>query len=168
MSTATRAAQMANPPKRWIWSGRLLSAIPILLLTMSAAFAFARTPQVVEGMAKFGYRENTLLLIALLELGSALLYAIPRTAVLGAIVMTGYLGGAVATHVRIGDPGYPLALVMGIFVWARLVPARRAPPRAATAEPTAITRAADTSRSFRCPTLFLQEETVKPHRPQAK
>jgi hypothetical protein len=103
-----------------IWSGRLLSGIPVLLLTMGAAFAFARTPQVVEGMGKFGYRENTLLLIAVLELGSALLYAIPRPAVLGAIVMTGYLGGAVATHVRIGDPGYPIALVMGIFVWAGL------------------------------------------------
>ncbi len=121
MSTPTQAAKIATPPKRWmVWTGRALSAIPVLLLAMSAAFAFARTPQVVEGMSKFGYPESKLPLIAVLELGSALIYAFPPTAVLGAILMTGYLGGAVATHVRIGDPGYPTAIVMGIFVWAGL------------------------------------------------
>jgi hypothetical protein len=121
MSAATQAANMSTPPKRWmIWTGRVLSAIPVLLLTMSAAFAFARTPQMVEGMGKFGYPESKVLLIAVLEIGSALIYAIPRTAVLGAILMTGYLGGAVATHVRIGDPGYPTAIVAGILVWAGL------------------------------------------------
>jgi hypothetical protein len=121
MSTMTQGTKMATPQKRWmIWTGRVLSAIPILLLAMSAAFAFARTPQVVEGMSKYGYPESKLLLIAVLEIGSALIYAFPRTSVLGAILMTGYLGGAVATHVRIGDPGYPTAIVMGIFVWAGL------------------------------------------------
>src|SRR5712691_8432815 len=121
MSTATQGAKMAAPPKRWmIWTGRVLSAIPVLLLAMSAGFAFARPPQVIEGMNKFGYPESKLLLIAVLEIGSALIYAIPRTAVLGAILMTAYLGGAVATHVRIGDPGYPTAIIAGIFVWAGL------------------------------------------------
>ena len=89
MSTATQGAKMATPPKRWmIWTGRVLSAIPVLLLAMSAGFAFARPPQVIEGMNKFGYPESKLLLIAVLEIGSALIYAIPRTAVLGAILMT--------------------------------------------------------------------------------
>ena len=121
MSTATQGAKMATPPKRWmIWTGRVLSAIPVLLLAMSAGFAFARPPQVIEGMNKFGYPESKLLLIAVLEIGSALIYAIPRTAVLGAILMTAYLGGAVATHVRVGDPGYPTAIIAGIFVWAGL------------------------------------------------
>jgi DoxX-like protein len=121
MSTAAEAAKMATPPKRWmIWTGRVLSAIPVLLLVMSAAFAFRRTPEVIEGMKKFGYPESKLFLIAVLEMGSALIYAVPRTAVLGAILMTGYLGGAVATHVRIGDPGYPTAIIAGIFVWAGL------------------------------------------------
>ncbi len=98
MSTAAQAAKMATPPKRWmIWTGRVLSAIPVLLLAMSAGFAFARTPQVIEGMGKFGYPESKLLLVAVLEIGSALIYAIPRTAVLGAILMTAYLclGGPV-------------------------------------------------------------------------
>jgi uncharacterized membrane protein YoaK (UPF0700 family) len=121
VSTAIQAANMATPPKRWmIWTGRVLSAIPVLMFAMGAAFAFARPPQVIEGMSKYGYPESKLLLIAILEIGSALIYAFPRTAVLGAILMTGYLGGAVATHVRIGDPGYPAALVMGILVWAGL------------------------------------------------
>ncbi len=121
MSTPTSAVNRAIPPKHWmIWTGRVLSAVPVLMLLMSAAFSFARTPQVVEGMTKFGYPESTLLLVAVLGLGSALLYAIPRTAVLGAIFMTAYFGAAVATHVRVSDPGYPPAIVMAIFVWAGL------------------------------------------------
>ena len=110
-----------NPQKPWLlWTGRILSAIPVLMMGVGAAFAFTRSPQVVEGMAKFGYQESALLLIGVLELGSVLVYLIPRTAVLGAILMTGYLGGAVATHVRIGDPGWPVALIFGIFVWGGL------------------------------------------------
>jgi hypothetical protein len=121
MSIEPQAAKTATPPKGWMtWTGRVLSAIPVLLLLTSAAFALARPPQVVEGMRKFGYAEGKLFLIAVLEIVSALLYAFPRTAVLGAILITAYLGGAVATHVRIGDPGYPTAVVAGIFVWAGL------------------------------------------------
>jgi hypothetical protein len=121
MSAATQAANMATPPKRWmIWTGRVLSAIPVLLLVMSGVFAVVSKQQVAEGMSKFGYPESKVFLIGVLEIGCALIYAIPRTAVLGAILMTGYLGGAVATHVRIGDPGYPTAIVAGILVWAGL------------------------------------------------
>ena len=121
MSTASQAGKMATPPKRgMIWTGRVLSAIPVLLLAMSATFKFAHAPQVIEKMSKLGYPESKLPLIAVLEIGSALIYAFPRTAVLGAILMTGFLGGAVATHVRIGDPGYPIVVVAGILVWAGL------------------------------------------------
>jgi hypothetical protein len=108
-------------PKPWmIWTGRALSALPVLMMGFGAVMAFTRSPQVAEGMAKFGYEEDALLLIGALELGSVVIYLIPRTAVLGAILMTGYLGGAIATHVRIGDPGWPTALILGIFVWAGL------------------------------------------------
>ena len=112
---------MPTSQKPWMmWTGRILSAIPVLMMAVGAGFAFARTPQVVEDMSKFGYPESALLLVGVLEITAVLLYVIPRTAVLGAIVMTGYLGGAIATHVRIGDPGWPTALVLGIFVWAGL------------------------------------------------
>ena len=119
MTAATPATNTFQKPGL-LWTGRILSALPALMMTVGAGFAFARTPQVVEGMSKFGYHESTLLLIGVLELGSAVLYVIPRTAVLGAILMTGYLGGAVATHVRISDPGWPTAVILGIFVWAGL------------------------------------------------
>lgn len=110
-----------NTSKPWmIWTGRVLSALPVLMMGFGAAFAFTRSPQVVEGMSKFGYQEGAILLVGILELGSVLVYLIPRTAVLGAILMTGYLGGAIATHVRIADPGWPTALILGIFVWAGL------------------------------------------------
>src|SRR5574337_88483 len=112
---------MPTPSKPWMkWTGRILSALPVLMMLLGAAMAFSRSPQVAEGMAKFGYPESALLLIGVLELGSVIIYLIPRTAVLGAILMTGYLGGAIATHVRIGDPGWPTALICGGFVWAGL------------------------------------------------
>src|SRR5260370_41265997 len=107
MSAATQAAKMATPPKRWmIWTGRVLSAIPVPLLAMSASFAFRRTPQVIEGMSKFGYPESKLLLIAVLEIGSRLIFAHPATPALRAPHMTNYPDGAVPTYVHIDDPDY--------------------------------------------------------------
>jgi len=115
MSTASQ------PQKPWLlWTGRILSALPVLIMVFSAAGKLVRPPAVLEGMSKLGWPESTLLVLVVLELGSVLVYLIPRTAVLGAILMTGYLGGAIATHVRIGDPGWPTALILGIFVWAGL------------------------------------------------
>lgn len=119
MAAASPTVSAATKP--WLlWTGHILSALPVLMMAFAAVMAFARTPQVVEGLSKFGYPESTLLLIGVLELGSVLVYVIPRTAVLGATLMTGYLGGAVATHVRVGDPGWPLALILGVFVWGGL------------------------------------------------
>ncbi len=121
MPTPIQAANRAMPARRgMIWTGRVLSAIPVALLVMAAAFSFARTPQVIEGMNRFGYPESELVLVGVLALGAAAISAIPRTAVLGAILMTGYFGGAVATHARISDPGYPVAVIMGILVWLGL------------------------------------------------
>jgi len=112
---------MSTAQKPWLlWTGRILTALPVLMMVFSTTGKIARPPAVLEGMGKFGWPESTLLILAVLELGSVLVYLVPRTAVLGAILMTGYLGGAVATHVRIGDPGWPTALVLGIFVWAGL------------------------------------------------
>jgi hypothetical protein len=73
-------------------------------------------PSVAEEFHRLGYPQNTTRPIAMAEIGSAILYVIPQTAVLGAIVLTGYLGGATATHVRIGDP-YFGPIVMGVLAW---------------------------------------------------
>ncbi len=118
---ATVAHPSAKPPRRWmIWTGRVLSAIPVLLLAVTSSFSLAHTPSVAAGMKQYGYPEGKLTVIASLALGSAIIYTVPRTAVLGAILMTAYFGGAVATHVRISDPGYPLAILMAVLVWLGL------------------------------------------------
>jgi hypothetical protein len=111
-----------NTDKKWVvWTGRVCSALPILMMLFSASIKVARPAGAVEMfVGKFGYPEDLLLTLAVIEVACVLLYAIPRTAVLGAILTTGYLGGAIATHVRVGDPGFVNGLVLGILVWAGL------------------------------------------------
>jgi hypothetical protein len=113
------ALPQATP--RWmLWTGRVLSALPILLMLMSAGMKFSHSKEVVDSFtSKAGYPESSLLFLGVVELACVVVYAIPRTAVLGAILVTGYLGGAVATHVRIGDP-FIMPLVLGIVAWAGL------------------------------------------------
>jgi hypothetical protein len=86
-----------------VWAGRVISALPVLALTMSAVMKFMKPPEVIEGFVKLGWSENLAFGLGILELACVVIYAIPQTAVLGAILTTGYLGGAIATHVRIND-----------------------------------------------------------------
>jgi DoxX-like family len=72
-----------------------------------------------DGFAHLGYPEGLALTLGILEIGSVVLYLVPRTSILGAILLTGYLGGAVSTHLRIGDPVF-VPLVPGILVWVGL------------------------------------------------
>src|SRR5271154_1713836 len=119
--TASLAQQPAPPGKAALWTGRILSALPVLAMVASAAIKLQHSPQVVQGFtSQFGYPERLLLPLGILEISCALIYAIPRTAMFGAILVTGYLGGAVATHIRVGDPGFGGALALGIFAWAGL------------------------------------------------
>ena len=116
-------ATAANPPvtiawKRFApWVGYALSAVPILMLLLSASFKLTHPPQVMEMfVSQLGYQASSLLGLALLEIAVVVVYAVPATAVLGAILMTGYLGGAVATHVRVGQAFF-IPLALGIFAW---------------------------------------------------
>ncbi len=102
-----------------LWVGRIVSALPALLLLFSAAMKFAKPQAVIDGFVQLGYPDRLAFSIGILELACTVLYVIPRTAVLGAILLTGYLGGATATHVRIGDPWFGPVLV-GIVVWLGL------------------------------------------------
>ena len=107
-------------PRASLWLGRGLSALPVLALLASAAMKLSAKPEMVATFTgKFGYPQAALVPIALAELACAVLFAIPRTAVLGAILMTGYLGGAVATHVRAGEP-FVAPLALGVLAWAGL------------------------------------------------
>ena len=87
-----------------LWSGRTLSALAVLFLTFDATIKLLQLPVAVEGTKKLGYPGNVVFVLGVIQLICLIVYLIPRTAVLGAILWTGYLGGAVATHVRVADP----------------------------------------------------------------
>jgi hypothetical protein len=103
-----------------LWAGRILSALPALLLLFSGTLKLLKVPAVIEGMAHYGYPEHLIRYIGILEVGCTIVYLFPRTAILGAILMTGYLGGATATNVRVGDPSFIGPVLAGMFVWAGL------------------------------------------------
>jgi len=87
-----------------IWTGRVLSGIAVLFLGMDAVMKVMQVPAAVKGTTELGYPAGVLLPLGIIQLIALALYLIPPARVLGAIVWTGYLGGAVATHVRIGNP----------------------------------------------------------------
>ena len=110
-------------PKSQILAGRIISASVVLFLCADAAMKVLKTRLAVEGDARLGYPENTVAGIGIVLLLCVLLYVIPRTSILGAILLTGYLGGAVATHVRVGNPllGFVLFPVyIGVLAWGGL------------------------------------------------
>jgi hypothetical protein len=117
-----------------VWVGRILSALPTLVLLGSGVAKILKRPEVIALFHdKFGFSIDQMPRVGALEIGCALIYAIPRTAPLGAILITGFLGGAVAAHVRVSDPPWgPLAVAilpwLGLYVRERrlraLVPFR--------------------------------------------
>jgi len=106
-------------PRRLLWAGYVMSALPVPMLLFSSILKLVKPASVVEGFAHLGYDESVSLGLGLAELLSTVLYVIPRTAVLGAILLTGYLGGATATHLRIGEP-FHMAVLLGVLVWGGL------------------------------------------------
>jgi hypothetical protein len=126
MPTATPNDPAAPTPSRAaVRGGWALSGLAILFFLMDGGMKLAYLPVVAEASAQLGWPSDrgTVTLLAILLLGSTLLYAIPRTAMLGAILLTGYLGGAVATHVRVGSPLFSHVLFgvyLGVIVWAGL------------------------------------------------
>ena len=102
-----------------LWTGRVLSALPVLMMVAGAVFSFVKPEEAREGMVKHGYAEHHFMPILIVELCCVLLYVVPQTAVLGAILLTGYLGGATATHVRVSEPWF-IPVVVGIVVWLGL------------------------------------------------
>ena len=103
-----------------VWIGRVLSTLPVLLLIMSGVMKVTKNPQVTEGFTKMGYDPQVALGIGIVELICTALYIIPHTAPVGAILLTGYLGGATATHLRIGEPWFT-PVILGVVLWVGLV-----------------------------------------------
>jgi hypothetical protein len=112
------------PSKKAVWIGRILSGVISALLAADATFKLLEVPQVIEGSANLGYPPGTIFPMGAILLASVLIYVVPRTSAFGALLITGYLGGAIATHFRVEDPLLTHTLFpiyVAIVVWAGLV-----------------------------------------------
>ena len=101
------------------WIGWVLTVLAAATFAFSAVMKFLRPPQMLEGWAHLGWPPSMITTVAILEATSVLLYLIPRISVLGAIVLTGFLGGAIATHLRMGEP-VVIHVVLGLLIWGGL------------------------------------------------
>ncbi|MFY9551404.1 MAG: DoxX family protein [Thermoanaerobaculia bacterium] len=102
-----------------VWVGRVISVLASMAFLMSAVMKLMDGPQVAQGMAHLGLPEKLVKPLAVLEISCVVIYLIPATSVLGAILLAGYVGGAICTHMRVGDP-FIAQIVLGILVWLGL------------------------------------------------
>ena len=106
-----------------LWTGRILSTLAVLFLLFDAVLKVLRPPMAVEGTKQLGYSADLILPLGILQIILLIFYVFPRTSVFGAILWTGYLGGAVATHVRVGNPLFTHVLFpiyVALFLWGGL------------------------------------------------
>lgn len=105
------------------WTGRVFSGLALAFLAFDTVGKLLQIAPVIEGTTELGYPAHSVLTIGLIQLACVLLYAIPRTAALGAILLTGYLGGAIATHVRVDNPLFTHVLFpvyVAALIWGGL------------------------------------------------
>ena len=105
------------------WAGRVLTGVAVLFLVVDLSFKFFVDPRAVEGTAELGWPAHHMVTLGLIELACLVLYLVPRTAPLGALLWTGYLGGAIATHLRIDNPLFSHTLFpiyVAAFIWGGL------------------------------------------------
>lgn len=114
-------SEIAAPPvsKGALWAGRIVSTLPVLLLVVSGVMKLIGGSELAEGFTKLGYDHSLAPGLGIVELACTALYVVPQTTVLGAVLLTGYLGGATATHVRVGDPFFG-PVILGVLVWGGL------------------------------------------------
>jgi hypothetical protein len=143
-----------------LWTGRILSGIVVLFLTLDGVMKLVAPPPVIEGSGQLGYSADALLPMGVLLLTGVALYLVPRTSVLGAIFLTGFLGGAIASHVRVANPLFSHILFpsyVAAMMWGGLL-LRDARLRAFL--PFAKARSVPAGSERRSPTL-LQETTAR-------
>jgi DoxX-like family len=115
-------AEPIGVAKGTLWAARIISGLVSLFFLLDGAMKLVKPDFVVQETMRLGYRESVIVPIGVVLIVCTILYLIPRTAVLGAILLTAYLGGAVATHVRAGEPVFSVvfAIVFGVLVWLGL------------------------------------------------
>jgi DoxX-like protein len=120
MSSDAQVAPVSNATR---WIGLALSAVPALFLAVDGVMKLFKPAVVVETTVQLGFPEPVILPLGVVLLACTALYVVPRTSVLGAILLTGYLGGAVATHVRVQDGAFPMVfpVIIGALLWGGLV-----------------------------------------------
>ena len=102
-----------------VWAGRAISALTALVFVISASMKLKGGAELMQGIAHLGLPESLIVPLAFLEASCVALYLVPATSVLGAILLTGYMGGAICTHLRVGDPVY-IQVALGVLVWLGL------------------------------------------------
>jgi hypothetical protein len=127
-ATFAPCARTVTTADRKVWTGRILTALIVAFLLVDGMGKVMRLAPYVQGTARVGYPEGALVPLGLVLLACTALYAIPRTGLLGAVLLTAYLGGATATHVRMGEP-FVIPVFFGVLVWIALC-LRDAPLRA--------------------------------------
>jgi hypothetical protein len=110
---------VAGGSEKIVWVGRVVSVLVSLVFVMSAFMKLKGGVEVMQGMSHLGLPESLIMPLAILEISCFVIYLIPATLVLGAILLTGYIGGAICTHLRVGDPFF-VQVALGIFVWLGL------------------------------------------------
>lgn len=112
--------QIAAPSKAKRWTGYVLTTLIALFMIFDGVIHILKPAAVVEAFAKLGYSLSVSVWLGVLVLCCIALYVLPRTSVLGAILLTGYFGGAVATHVRVGNPFFEciFPVIFGVVAWA--------------------------------------------------
>lgn len=120
---AIRLEKPAPASKAALWTGRVMSGVPAAFLLLDAVMKFVQPEPVVQATRELGFPESYILGLGMVLLSCTLVYLIPRTAALGAILLTGYLGGAVAAHVRHEDGLFPIVfcIVFGALLWGGLL-----------------------------------------------
>src|SRR5262245_19871915 len=119
LENTVQAAIEPKPSKGQLWAGRILSGLPALFLLFDGVMKLVKPEFVVKATVQLGYPENTIVPLGIVLTACTVLYLIPRTAVLGAILLTGYLGGAVATHVRVSAGLFEIVfpVIFGALLW---------------------------------------------------
>jgi len=110
---------VAGASGKVVWVGRVISGLASLVFLFSAFMKLKGGPELAQGMAHLGLPDRMVMPLTILEISCVVVYLIPQTAVLGAILLAGYIGGAICTHWRVGDPFF-VQIVLGIVVWLGL------------------------------------------------
>jgi len=115
--------QTATASGKLLWTGRILSILAVLFLLFDAVAHLLKPAPVVQAFHQLGFPLSLSIDLGIIQLICVLVYVIPRTAILGAVLITGYLGGAVAIHMRVGNPVFEclFPILIGILFWAGLL-----------------------------------------------